>query len=76
MELSIREAAEFLGVAQSTLRRWDNEGKLVAYRTQGGHRRYDKEKLIAFQDKEENKSKLTIGYCRVSSNSQKENLKC
>ena len=74
MKLSIKEAANFLGVAQSTLRRWDNEGKLVADRTEGGHRRYDKNKLIAFQDDKENNSKLTIGYCRVSSHNQKEDL--
>ncbi|ADL12442.1 regulatory protein MerR [Acetohalobium arabaticum DSM 5501] len=40
MKLSVKEAADFLGVAKSTLRRWDNEGKLVADRTEGGHRRY------------------------------------
>ena len=74
MYLSIREAAEFLGVAVSTLRRWEKEGKLESERTKGGHRRYSKEKLIAFKDKKENK-KLTIGYCRVSSSDQKEDLK-
>ena len=74
MYLSIREAAEFLGVAVSTLRRWEKEGKLESERTKGGHRRYPKEKLIAFKDKKENK-KLTIGYCRVSSSDQKEDLK-
>jgi len=72
--LSIREAAEFLGVAVSTLRRWEKEGKLESERTKGGHRRYSKEKLIAFKDKKENK-KFTIGYCRVSSSDQKEDLK-
>jgi len=74
MKFSIKEASEFLGVDPSTLRRWDNEGKLVPERTQGGHRRYDKNKLIAIRDKKENNPKLTIGYCRVSSHSQKEDL--
>ncbi|MGM0370868.1 MAG: IS607 family transposase [Bacillota bacterium] len=74
MKLSIKEAANFLGVAISTLRRWDKEEKLVPERTVGGHRRYDKKKLIAFQTKEDNNSRLTIGYCRVFSNSQKEDL--
>ncbi|MBM7557915.1 excisionase family DNA binding protein [Halanaerobacter jeridensis] len=40
MKLSIKEAANFLGVAISILRRWDKEGKLVPERTVGGHRRY------------------------------------
>ncbi|RQD74777.1 MAG: IS607 family transposase [Candidatus Syntrophonatronum acetioxidans] len=74
MYLSIKEAAEFLGVAESTLRRWEKEGKLEPERTKGGHRRYSKEKLIALKDKKQNK-KLTIGYCRVSSSDQKEDLK-
>lgn len=30
--MSIKEAAEFLGVCQMTLRRWDKSGKLRAYR--------------------------------------------
>jgi len=30
--LKIKEASEYLGVAQSTLRRWDEKGKLKAYR--------------------------------------------
>jgi len=72
--LSIKEAATFLGVAESTLRRWENEGKLTPERTSGGHRRYSKESLIAFKDKKDN-NKLTIGYCRVSSSDQKEDLK-
>ena len=74
MYLPIRKAAEFLGVAVSTLRRWEKEGKLEPERTKGGHRRYSKEKLIAFKNKQENK-KFTIGYCRVSSSDQKEDLK-
>ena len=51
LKMSIKEAANLLGVAESTLRRWDNEGKLVADRTKGGHRRYNKNRLIAFQTK-------------------------
>ena len=74
MKLTIKEAADFLGVARSTLRRWDNDGLLVPERTEGGHRRYDKKKLISFKSKKENKSKITIGYCRVSSHNQKEDL--
>ena len=74
MYLSIKEAATFLGVAESTLRRWEKEGKLTPERTSGGHRRYSRELLIAFRNKKEN-NKITIGYCRVSSSDQKEDLK-
>jgi len=38
--LSIRETAELIGVCENTLRDWDHNGKLVALRTLGGHRRY------------------------------------
>lgn len=38
--ISIGEAAEILGVSISTLRRWDEEGKLVAHKSIGGQRRY------------------------------------
>ena len=37
---SIGEAAKYLGVSVSTLRRWENEDKLVPERTQGEQRRY------------------------------------
>ncbi|CEK18591.1 predicted transcriptional regulator [Chthonomonas calidirosea] len=40
--VSIHEAAEFLGVAAQTLRRWEREGKLLPdERTSGGRRRDD-----------------------------------
>jgi excisionase family DNA binding protein len=47
--LTIREAAEFLGVSIDTLRRWDKSAKLVATRKEGGtHRYYAKEDLELF----------------------------
>lgn len=42
-EYSIQEAAEVLGIPIQKLRRWDEQGVLVALRTGGGHRRYSKE---------------------------------
>lgn len=52
--LKIREAAELLGVNPETLRRWDNEGKLVAVKvSKRGDRRYKPEDLNRFI--EENK---------------------
>lgn len=43
MEYSIQEASELLGIPIQKLRRWDDQGVLVALRTSGGHRRYSKE---------------------------------
>lgn len=39
---SIQEAADRLGIPIQKLRRWDAAGVLVAERTSGGHRRYDR----------------------------------
>ena len=38
--LRLSEAATALGVSLNTLRRWSDTGKLVCYRSPGGHRRY------------------------------------
>lgn len=38
--LTLQEAKSILNVSKSTLQRWDNSGKLIALRTEGGHRRY------------------------------------
>lgn len=46
--ITVSDAANQLGVTKKTLQVWDREGKLVALRTAGGHRRYlqsDIEKL-------------------------------
>lgn len=45
--LSIREACAFLGVDQSTLRRWTNDGRVPVFKTPGGHRRYSRDDLRA-----------------------------
>ncbi len=45
--LSINEACHFLGVDQSTLRRWSDAGKVPVFRTPGGHRRYAEDDLRA-----------------------------
>jgi predicted site-specific integrase-resolvase len=64
-----------LGCSVTTLRRWDEGGKLVAVRTPGGKRRYLVEALEAFQGKARKlaaKSTVVAAYCRVSSNEQKQ----
>jgi excisionase family DNA binding protein len=45
--LTIHEACAFLGVDQSTLRRWSDGGKVPVFRTPGGHRRYAETDLHA-----------------------------
>jgi excisionase family DNA binding protein len=75
--LDINEASKFLGVSKSALRRWEDEGKITSYRTEGNHRRYDKNELLSFKNnnfKNNNDNKYTLAYCRVSSNDQKEDL--
>ncbi|MBI3495624.1 MerR family transcriptional regulator, partial [Candidatus Berkelbacteria bacterium] len=44
--LKINQAAELLGVSIDTLRRWDESGKLVAIKKEGGTHRYYREKDI------------------------------
>lgn len=75
--LSIKQAANQLGVCVSTLRRWDETGVLVAQRTPKGHRRYDLSKINPnlTRNKVEQQRK-TIAYARVSSHDQKLDLQC
>ena len=74
--LSIGEAAKALGVAVSTLRRWEAEGRLKPEeRTAGGQRRYDIQKLKPELVRSISKdSRKTIAYARVSSRDQQEDL--
>ena len=73
--VSIHEAAEFLGVAAQTLRRWEREGKLIPdERTPGGRRRYDLARLRPEQFHAHEATRRTIAYARVSSHDQKEDL--
>jgi excisionase family DNA binding protein len=46
--VSIRRAAEILGVNQATLRQWTDAGKVQAFTTPGGHRRFFEDELISF----------------------------
>ena len=73
--LSIKQAANQLGISVSTLRRWDETGVLVAQRTPKGHRRYDLSKINPnlTRNKVEQQRK-TIAYARVSSHEQKPDL--
>jgi len=48
--VSIRRACELLGVNQATLRHWTDAGKVRAYVTPGGHRRYLEDDLRRLTD--------------------------
>src|ERR671917_745317 len=46
--LTLGQAAKYLGVAQSTIRKWTDAGRLHAFKTPGGHRRYRRGDLDEF----------------------------
>jgi excisionase family DNA binding protein len=46
--VSISEASRTLGVSEATLRLWTDEGRIRAFVTPGGHRRYSKNDLRRF----------------------------
>ncbi len=73
--VSIREAAKFLGVTPTTLRRWEREGRLMPdERTQGGNRRYDLVRLGSKSQNSVNSTRKTVVYTRVSRSDQREEL--
>jgi len=72
--MSISEAAKVAGVAPSTLRRWEREGKIQPERTQGGQRRYTLAMLKPHMAHRSPVEKKTVAYARVSSHDQKDDL--
>ena len=72
--VAIGEAAKALGVSITTLRRWEEEGKLIPERTPGRQRRYDLAKLKPELFHAAPQSRKTIAYARVSSHDQKDDL--
>jgi excisionase family DNA binding protein len=49
--LTLGQAAKYLGVAQSTMRKWSDLGRVPAFYTPGGHRRYRRSDLDQFLDR-------------------------
>ena len=49
--LTLGAAAGHLGVAKSTLRRWADQGRVPAFYTPGGHRRFRRADLDAFLER-------------------------
>ena len=72
---SINEFSKILGVSAQTLRNWDNNGKLHPHHTSNnGYRYYSQEQLNQVMNIKPNLDRLVIGYCRVSSNEQKDDM--
>jgi excisionase family DNA binding protein len=49
--LTLGQAARYLGVAQSTIRKWSDNGRVRVYKTPGRHRRYRRADLDAFLER-------------------------
>jgi predicted site-specific integrase-resolvase len=72
---SINEFSKILGVSAQTLRNWDKNGKLHPHHTSSnGYRYYSHEQLNQVMNIKPNLNRKIIGYCRVSSNKQKDDL--
>ncbi len=85
--VSGKEASKILGVHQRTLYNWDEKGYIETIRTPGNKRLYNVKKFIKLRDEKKeqhneddlekidiSKGKIKIGYIRVSSNGQKDDL--
>ena len=70
--IKIGEAAKLLGVSIQTLRRWEESGYLLPIKKDKGSTRYYDLEQLSGKQKDENE--LTIGYARVSSHDQKQDL--
>ena len=71
--ITISEAAERLGISPTTLRRWEESGKLIPERTQGNQRRYRLSQIEPATHLRQQDRK-TLAYARVSSHDQKDDL--
>ena len=71
---SIHKFSKIIGVSVQTLRNWDVNGKLHPHHTTvSGYRYYSDEQLNQVINVKP-KNRITIGYCRVSSHKQKDDL--
>ena len=72
---SINKFSKILGGSAQTLRNWDKKGKLHPHHTSSnGYRYYSHEQLNQVMNVKPNLDRIVIGYCRVSSNKQKDDL--
>ena len=73
---SAKTVTKILGVTAQTLRNWDKEDKLKpTYVKSNGYRYYSEELILAYTQERKTKKNLNvIGYVRVSSKKQKDDL--
>ena len=71
---TINKFSKMLGVTPQTLRNWDRSGKLHPHHTSENGYRYYSENQWQKIAQERPQQKLVIGYCRVSSHKQKDDL--
>ena len=72
---SINKFSKILGVSAQTLRNGDKKVKLHPHHTSSnGYRYYSHEQLNQVMNVKPNLDRIVIGYCRVSSNKQKDDL--
>ena len=73
---SSKTVTQILGVTAQTLRNWDKEGKLKpSYVKSNGYRYYSEESILSYTQERKTKKKLNvIGYARVSSKKQSDDL--
>jgi predicted site-specific integrase-resolvase len=73
---SIDQFSKLIGKTVQTLRDWDKKNILKpAYITSGGHRIYSEEQLNIILQRDIYKEKINVGYARISSEHQKDDLK-
>ena len=73
---SSKKVTEILGVTAQTLRNWDKEGKLKpSYVKSNGYRYYSEDSILSYTQERKTKKNLNvIGYVRVSSTKQSDDL--
>lgn len=72
---SIHKFSKMIGVTPQTLRNWDKSGRLKPNHTAGnGYRYYSSDQLNQVLNIKPNTNRIVVGYCRVSSNKQKDDL--
>ena len=73
---SAKTVTQILGVTAQTLRNWDKEGKLKpAYTKSNGYRYYSEDDVLSYtKERDRKKDKKLVGYVRVSSKKQEDDL--
>ena len=73
---SAKTVTQILGVTAQTLRNWDKEGKLKpSYTKSNGYRYYSEDDVLSYtKERNTKKDKKLVGYIRVSSKKQEDDL--